>query len=102
MGGLPKQENYKISGIFNSGFLEYDKNMVFLNINDTLSIFDVTEKELNLEIYLEDPLLANKYKEEIINLKNNFYIYSWTDLNKSFFSALKVERNVMFIILKLL
>ena len=102
LGGLPKQENYKISGIFNSGFFEYDKNMVFLNINDTLSIFDITKKELNLEIYLEDPLLADKYKEEIINFENNFYIYSWTDLNKSFFSALKVERNVMFIILTLI
>ena len=43
--------------------------MVFLNINDTLSIFDITKKELNLEIYLEDPLLADKYKEEIIILK---------------------------------
>ncbi len=102
LGGLPKQENYKISGIFNSGFYEYDKNMIFINIKDTLSIFDITKKDLSLELYLEDPLLANKYKKEITNLGQNFYIYSWTDLNKSFFSALKVERNVMFIILTLI
>ena len=102
LGGLPKQENYKISGIFNSGFYEYDKNMIFINIKDTLSIFDITKKDLSLELYLEDPLLANKYKKEITNLEQNFYIYSWTDLNKSFFSALKVERNVMFIILTLI
>ena len=102
LGGLPKQENYKISGIFNSGFYEYDKNMIFINIKDTLSIFDITKKDLSLELYLEDPLLANKYKKEITNLEQNFYIYSWTDLNKSFFSALKVERNVMFIILSLI
>ena len=102
LGGVPKQENYKISGIFNSGFYEYDKNMIFINIKDTLSIFDITKKDLSLELYLEDPLLANKYKKEITNLEQNFYIYSWTDLNKSFFSALKVERNVMFIILTLI
>ena len=42
------------------------------------------------------------YKEKIQDLNQNFFVYSWTDLNKSFFSALKVERNVMFIILTLI
>jgi len=102
LGGVPKQENYKISGIFNSGFFEYDKNVIFLTLKDTMSIFDKTEKDLNLEIYLKEPLKADRYKNEIIDMKENFYIYSWSDLNKSFFSALKVERNVMFIILTLI
>ena len=102
LGGLPKQENYKISGIFNSGFFEYDQNVIFLNLKDSLSIFDKTKKDLSLEIYLEDPLKANSYKKELIKIEEKYYIYSWTDLNKSFFSALKVERNVMFVILTLI
>ena len=102
LGSLPKQETYKIVGIFNSGFLEYDSSVVFLNIDETLFLFNKDIKDLNIEIYLKDPLKADKYKNEIQKIDKNIYIYSWSDLNKSFFSALKVERNVMFIILTLI
>ncbi len=101
-GSLPKQENYKIAGIFNTGFLDFDQNIVFLNIEDALSIFDKTDKDQNIEIYLEDPLEANSYKNKIEKINSNYFIYTWSDLNKSLFSALKVERNVMFIILSLI
>jgi len=101
-GSLPKQESYKIAGTFNTGFLEFDQNIVFLDLNDVLSIFDKEEKDLNLEIYLKNPLDADSYKKEIEKINQNFFIYTWSDLNKTFFSALKVERNVMFIILTLI
>ena len=102
LGSLPKQENFKVTGIFNTGFLEFDKNIIFLNIQDALSIFDKENKDQNIEIYLEDPLDANTYKIKIQNLNQNYFIYTWSDLNRSLFSALKVERNVMFIILSLI
>jgi len=102
LGNLPKQENFKIAGIFNTGFIEFDQNIIFLNVNDALSIFDKDVKDQNIEIYLNDPLKADRYKDKIEKLNQNYFIYSWTDLNKSFFSALKVERNVMFIILTLI
>ena len=102
LGRLPKQENFKIAGIFNTGFVEFDQNIIFLNIEDALSIFDKEIKDQNLEIYLKNPLDANKYKKKIEKLNLNYFIYTWADLNKSFFSALKVERNVMFIILTLI
>ena len=102
LGSLPKQENFKIAGIFSTGFIEFDQNIIFLNIEDALSIFDKDNKDQNLEIYLKNPLEANKYKKKIEKLNQNYFIYTWADLNKSFFSALKVERNVMFIILTLI
>ena len=102
LGSLPKQDNFKIAGIFNTGFLEFDQNIVFLNINDALSIFDKTSNDKNIEIYLANPLEANKYKKKIEKINSNYFIYTWADLNKSFFSALKIERNVMFIILTLI
>ena len=102
LGSLPKQETFKISGIFSTGFIEFDQNIIFLNIEDALSIFDKDTKDQNLEIYLKNPLEANIYKKKIEKLNQNYFIYTWADLNKSFFSALKVERNVMFIILTLI
>ncbi len=101
-GGLPKQETYSVEGIFSSGFYEFDKNVVFLNLEETLHFFDKSKSDINLEVYLPDPLKANNIKDKIGIINNNFYVYSWIDLNKSFFSALKVERNVMFIILTLI
>ena len=101
-GNLPKQEIYEVAGIFTTGFIEFDENIIFLNIEDALSIFDKGVKDQNIEIYLQDPLDANFFKNKIQNLNQNYFIYTWSDLNKSLFSALKVERNVMFIILSLI
>ena len=102
LGSLPKQENFIVAGIFNTGFVEFDQNIIFLTIEDALSIFEKETKDQDLEIYLKDPLKANLYKKKIEKLNQNYFIYTWSDLNKSFFSALKVERNVMFIILTLI
>ena len=102
LGSLPKQESFRIAGTFNTGFLEFDQNIIFVNTQDALSLFDKEERDQNIEIYLKDPLKANAYKKEIEKINQNYFIYTWSDLNKSFFSALKVERNVMFIILTLI
>ncbi len=102
LGNLPKQENFKVAGIFNTGFIEFDQNIIFINIEDALSIFNKDDKDQNIEIYLKDPLKANFYKENIQKINENYFIYTWSDFNKSLFSALKVERNVMFIILSLI
>jgi len=102
LGSLPKQESFTIAGTFTTGFLEFDQNIIFLRIGDALSIFDKEEKDQNIEIYLKDPLKANLVKKKIEKINPNYFIYTWSDLNKSFFSALKVERNVMFIILTLI
>ena len=65
LGSLPKQENFKVAGVFNTGFVEFDQNIIFLTTEDALSIFDKDTKDQNLEIYLQDPLEANLYKEQI-------------------------------------
>ena len=101
-GGLPKQETLIVTGIFNTGFYEFDQNFIFLNLSDALSIFDKEEHDQNLEIYLTNPMKADSFKDQIQKLNENYFVYSWSDLNKSFFSALKIERNVMFIILTLI
>ena len=101
-GSLPKQESFKIQGIFNSGFFEFDQNLIFILLDDSISLFEKTINDIDLEIFLPDPMKAEKLKLEVQNLNKNYFVYSWNDVNKSFFSALKVERNVMFIILTLI
>ena len=101
-GMIPKQSNYEIISVFSSGLYEYDKNVIFFNLNDSLSFFEKTNDDINLDIYLKDPLNADIYKNEIQEIDPGLFVNSWSDQNKSFLSALKVERNVMFLILTLI
>ncbi len=102
LGLVPKQSVYKIVSVFSSGLYDYDRNVVFFTINDSFSFFEKSEKDIVLEMYVKDPLNADKYKGEIQRKNPNLFVTSWSDLNKSFLSALKVERNVMFLILTLI
>ena len=102
IGSLPKQESFTISSIFNSGFAEFDQNVIFMPVEDVIPFFEVSDDDLFLEIYLKKPEHVEDAKKKIQNLFPDYFVYSWADLNKSFFGALKVERNVMFIILSLI
>jgi len=102
VGDLPKQQSFIIHSIYDSGLAEFNKNVAFININTLDVFFDLNEKDRNLEIYLKDPANIEKLKEKIQSIFNEEFVYSWSDINSSLFSALKVERNVMFIILSLI
>jgi lipoprotein-releasing system permease protein len=102
IGTLPKQEGFTISSIFKSGFAEFDQNVIFMPIEGAISFFEASDDDLFLEIYLKKPEHVDEAKKKIQNLFSDYFVYSWADLNQSFFGALKVERNVMFIILSLI
>ncbi len=102
IGNLPKQENYKITSIFDSGLIEFDQNVAFLNIDNLEGLLNLDSSKRNIEIYLNNPLDIEKTKKGVQKIFQNNFIYTWADLNRSLFSALKVERNVMFIILSLI
>ena len=102
IGNLPKQEVYKISYIFESGLLEFDQNVAFVNINSLANLLNQDATNRNIEVYLKSPLEIENAKIEFQKVFTKNFIYTWADLNRSLFSALKVERNVMFIILSLI
>ena len=101
-GNLPLQEKFTISSIFNTGLAEFDQNVIFLPFENANSLFELSDMDLDLEIFLKKPDEVSILKKKVQEIFNNHYVYSWADLNKSFFGALKVERNVMFIILTLI
>ena len=102
IGSLPKQKTFTVSSIFESGMAEFDNNVAFINLDTLEEFFNLDKKDRNLEIYLKNP--QNIEYQKIIAQRNfpNDFVYTWSDMNSSLFSALKVERNVMFIILSLI
>ena len=102
LGNLPKQEVYIVDSIFDSKIADFDMNVAFINLNDLENLFDLEKNNRNLEIYLKDTRNIEFIKTKLEKIFKDYYVYTWADLNKSLFSALKVERNVMFIILSLI
>jgi len=102
IGNLPKQQTFIINSIFDSGFSEFDHNVAFVNINILEDFFSLDQSSRNLEIYLKNPSDIENSKNIIQSIFKDQFIYTWSDMNRSLFSALKVERNVMFIILSLI
>tara|TARA_B100000767_G_scaffold231182_1_gene222507 strand:- start:866 stop:1606 length:741 start_codon:yes stop_codon:yes gene_type:complete len=102
IGNLPKQNTFIVSSIFDSGLADFDANIAFINLKTLEEFFDLKKKDRNLEIYVNDPSNIESIKIQIQKLFEDEFIYSWSDMNNSLFSALKVERNVMFIILSLI
>jgi len=102
LGNLPKQKTFIIDSIFDSEILNFDTSVAFINLNDLESLFDLDISDRNLEIYLKNPKNIERTKKKLESIFAEYFVYTWADLNKSLFSALKVERNVMFIILSLI
>ena len=102
IGSLPRQKNFIITSIFDSGLADFDNNVAFINLNSLEEFFNYSSDDRNLELFLKDPQNIENQKEITQRIFEDEFVYSWADMNSSLFSALKVERNVMFIILSLI
>ena len=102
IGSLPKQKSFIITSIFDSGLVDFDNNVAFINLNSLEEFLNYSSENRNLELFLKDPQNIENQKEITQNIFEDEFVYSWADMNSSLFSALKVERNVMFIILSLI
>ncbi len=102
IGTLPKQKTFVVGSLFESGLADFDNNIGFINLDVLEEFFNLSKKDRILEIYLKNPQNIENQKKIVQEIFPNNFIYSWSDMNSSLFSALKVERNVMFIILSLI
>jgi lipoprotein-releasing system permease protein len=102
-GALPRQRSYEIAGTFDVGMHEYNSNFVFMPLPAAQTFFQLKEAVTGIEIFLADPDRLSELRaviEESIEARAG--VYDWRDTNQSFFNALQVERNVMFLILTLI
>jgi len=102
VGNIPKQKTFTVISIYESGLIDFDNNIAFVNLLTLEEFFNLKTDDRNLEIYLKKPQQIENQKKIVQDIFPNEFVYTWSDMNSALFSALKVERNVMFIILSLI
>lgn len=102
-GTIPRMKAYKVKGIFNVGMHEYDSNFIFMPLEAAQTYFQLPEAISYLDITVKKPNLASNIANQIKkSIGRNIRVYDWQQTNASFFNAIQVERNVMFLILTLI
>jgi len=102
-GNLPRVKSFKVLGTFNVGMYEYDSSFIYMPMKTAQNFFKLPDSASSIEIFLSDPNDVSEIKENLKEiLGKKFRIIGWQQKNSSFFNALKVERNVMFVILLLI
>lgn len=102
-GSMPRQRKYEIGIIFDVGMYEYNSGFVFMPLDSAQTFFKLPGAVTALEIFLTDPSRLDEVRELVsVTIKGRAGVYDWRDTNSSFFNALEVERNVMFLILTMI
>ncbi len=103
IGHLPSMKQFEVKGLFESGIHDYDGSFAYVNISDAQKILRMGDAITGIEVRVDDIDLARKIAEKIvIDLGFPYWTRDWTQMNKNLFSALKLEKTVMFIILTLI
>jgi len=103
MGMVPKMKRFIVVGIFDSGFYEYDSTLAYVSLRDCQDFLNLGERVTGIEIKVNDIYKANIIAKSIEKkLGFPFWARNWMEMNKNLFSALKLEKRVMFIILSLI
>jgi lipoprotein-releasing system permease protein len=103
MGTTPRIKGYPVKAVFDVGMSEYDSSMVFMPFAESQAYFNQEGSASSIEIYLDDPDTVGALRPVITEvLGRPAMLTDWRQRNATFFSALEVERNVMFLILTLI
>ncbi len=101
MGMLPKTRAFRIAGLFNTGMYEYDSKFAYVSLSAAQRLFGLGEGVSGIEYKISNPELASKVSDEIEHILGGypFHTRDWMEMNRPLFSALKLEKIAMFIIL---
>lgn len=102
-GVTPRVDDYRVDGIFEVGMSEYDASFMYVPLRYAQNFFNEEGRVTAIEVYIEDPDAVEDMRRRIeAAAERPLFIVDWRQRNQTFFSALVVERNVMFIILTLI
>jgi lipoprotein-releasing system permease protein len=103
LGMNPRVKAYTVSAIYEIGMSEYDSTIIFMPLEEAQLFFNAEGLVQSIEIFVEHPDVVEELRQPIEDAAGRqIFITDWRDRNKTFFSALQVERNVMFMILTLI
>jgi lipoprotein-releasing system permease protein len=103
MGVMPRLKKFLVVGVFDSGFYEYDSTMAFLSLRDAQEFLNMGNLVTGLELKVHDIYQAGNIARQLEKkLGHPYWARHWMEMNKNLFSALRMEKRVMFIILSLI
>jgi lipoprotein-releasing system permease protein len=102
-GSAPRMASFQVAGIFEMGMYEYDSSLIFMSVPNAQSFFKLKDRVTGVEVKIDDIYRADAIKGKILDrLEGPYWVRTWKDMNKNLFSALKLEKVAMFIILTLI
>lgn len=102
-GVIPKMVEFQVSGIFETGMFDYDATMGYINLKDAQKLLGIGDKITGIEVKVKDIFKSDLVAQEIQGrLGLPFKVRDWKEMNKNLFSALRLEKTALFIILLLI
>lgn len=103
LGRVPNSQKYKVTAVFDSGMYEYDASMVFVSLKEAQTFLGFGDRVNGLEVRVKDVYKSDKVGIKIQDaLGNPYWTKDWKVMNRSLFSALKLEKFAMFVILTMI
>ncbi len=103
LGRVPNSQKYKVTAVFDSGMYEYDASMVFVSLKEAQAFLGFGDRVSGLEVRVKDVYKSDKVGIKIQNaLGKPYWTKDWKVMNRSLFSALKLEKFAMFVILTMI
>ena len=103
LGMTPKIRPFQVVGIFESGMYEYDSSMAYISLQEAQKFFSLGNSVTGIQVKVQDVFTANETASHIEeSLGIDYSARDWMDLNRNLFSALKLEKTMMFLLLVLI
>ena len=103
VGHVPVMRRFKVAGIFESGFYEYDQSLAYIHLQEAQQLLRMTDTVTGVGIRVKDIYKADQVAEKVVaELGFPYWARDWMQMNKNLFSALKLEKKAMFVILTLI
>ena len=103
IGQVPKLKQFVVTGIFSTGLYEFDSTTAFISLAAAQKFFGLAGRVSYLQVMIDDIFQARRLAEEASRLvPPSAYVTTWMDLNKSLFSALKLEKTIIFLTITLI